>query len=168
MVVWLLAAQLLLAACAPSTGRIERGQPAVLEVGVPLESASSGTSYLVKTYSYHTFGYAPGAFSGEIWVPRSRLVETAEVTLAFALRTVEIPLEWSLDLVEVRAVRSRLEGGNEPSQGDQGAGTAYTFEAIFRLSVPEGVPPGLYPLEAIIRTRNPEIETLRFLVRIAR
>ncbi|UCH27266.1 MAG: hypothetical protein JSV66_06415 [Trueperaceae bacterium] len=150
----------------PSVVSVPRRQAVPLQVGIPFEAGSGTTPYLLKTYSYRTFGFDPGAFSGEIWVPRSRLVETALVTQAFAYQALEIPPGWSLDLVEVRAVRTRLGGAVEVSEADIGAGSAYTFEAVFRLSIPGGVSPGLYSVEAILRTRNPESETSEFLVRI--
>lgn len=140
-----LALALALAGCAPAAIGTSPAAPYPVKSS-SIQTTPGKTVYVEAHYTFADFGIDATKLTGTMWVPSGYNSSTAVLNATFSLKQVQVPAGWSLQLVQVQATRTTVEGPKSFSKST----LDYTLTVLLSATAKPRAVAGPYHLRAML------------------
>lgn len=147
----LIAAALLIAACAPGAVGT-RNNPYDLRHDRTVSAQPDATVFVLAAFDPDAFGYTADRFPGR-WVPWADGVQAAQITTFFRIVDLVAPEGWRLEVEDVRGY-------------DRARASGIAVEANLRVVVPPGARLGGQRLRAVVEAQNGRRQPIEIVVQV--
>lgn len=141
----LLVVPLALAGCAPAATGTSPATPYPIRSS-QIQTAPGGTVYVEAHYTFADFGIDATKLTGQLWVPNGYNSASAVLTTKFVLGHLQLPEGWKLELVQVQATRTIVEGPMSFSKSTD----EYTLTVLLAATAKAHAVAGPYHLRATL------------------
>lgn len=157
----LVALGLVLAACAPATGR-QASQPVVVGAE-PIAAEAGETLYVRVDYDHAAFDLKPGDLRPALWVPAGYASERGDVAPYFGLRDLNVGQGWKVTLSRMMVERKSVSNISGSSTT-----TEHSLWAEVKVEIPEDAIAGQYRVRGTLQARGGRAQTLQFRLDVRR